>query len=134
MIYYSGGTTPDEGIDVYISSDLQRDISSIIKSVCQALNEQPVQGVRDVITGPKTELQARNPVLLVGFLVGLISILFPAVHFASTSDPVPVHIYIPPAQASQASNAATASATIVTVDNTPPFTVTPKTEPTTVTG
>ncbi len=118
---------------MYISSDLQRDLSSIMESVCQALNEHCVQVVRDTLTGPKTELQARNPVLLVGFLVGLISILFPAVHFASTSDPVPVHIYVPPAQASQASNAATASATIVTVDNTPPFTLTPKPEPITVT-
>jgi hypothetical protein len=134
MIYYSGGTTPDEGIDVYISSDLQSDISLAMDSNCHTMNEQCVQGVRDVIAGPKTELQARNPVIIVSFLVGLISVLFPAIHLASTGDPVPVHIYVPPAQASQASDAATASVTIVTVDNTPSFTITSKPEPTSVTG
>ena len=49
-------------------------------SSCQAMNEICVKGVREVIAGPNTELQARNPVIVLGFLVGLVSILFPAIH------------------------------------------------------
>lgn len=133
VVSYFGGLTPDEGIDVYISPELQGNISTAMASDCENITDQCVQGVKDILSNPSTELQARNPVLLAAGALGFLNILYPAFHLYNSPEPVPIHISIPPELLTAVAGETTATVTIVTVSDTA-FTITPSPEPTGITG
>ncbi|KAH7312024.1 hypothetical protein BKA65DRAFT_558649 [Rhexocercosporidium sp. MPI-PUGE-AT-0058] len=141
VIDVTGGTTPEEGVNIFLSPDLHALIQSTVEANCQQVNENCLQSIRDLISGPKTELQARQ-ILITAFLifeilkfaieVGTI-VLAAAVVYAGTHNNVPAHISVPPVQLNQATSAAIATATVILVDGVPPFSITPKPIPAGVT-
>jgi len=97
----------------------------------------------DLISGPNTELQARQLLIsaflvfeVLQFAVKVAIILLAAYGAAVAAENIDLtaHVSVPPAQLSQAASMATATATVVMVDGVPPFTITPKPIPTGLTG
>jgi len=136
-ISYTEVAGPGQGINIFLSSDLQGNISNTVKSNCPELDDQCFQSVRDLLISPNTELdptiEPRWFFLGLAGLAGLLGLLIPAFRFASYEVPNP--IYIPPAQVSQVSLAAPATEFVMfTGSGTPTMTITPKPEPTTITG
>ena len=89
----------------------------------------------DLISGPNTELQARQLLIsaflvfeVLQFAVKVAIILLAAYGAAVAAENIDLtaHVSVPPAQLSQAASMATATATVVMVDGVPPFTITPK--------
>ncbi|KAK0105772.1 hypothetical protein ONS95_004290 [Cadophora gregata] len=146
IIGVSGGTTAEEGVDIFFSPDLHALIQSSVEANCQQVSEQCLQSVTNLVSGPNTELQARQ-LLVSAFLVYeivqfaidvAIFLLAAAVAVAAAGNidghDFATHVSIPPAQLNQATSMVTATATVVMVDGVPPFTITPKPVPTAITG
>ncbi|KAL2070255.1 hypothetical protein VTL71DRAFT_13281 [Oculimacula yallundae] len=137
----SGGTTPEEGIDIFLSPDLHALVQSTVETSCQEVNPDCLQKVTDLISGPNTELRARQLLLtayavfeLIQFAVELTVVIIAAVaaHVA-TPNSVLAHVSVPPVQLTHMSSFATATATVVLVNGVPPFTIIPTPSPTVVT-
>jgi hypothetical protein len=132
------GTAPaQEGLDVFISNDLQSKIENTRASQCQQLNNECVQTIKDLLLNPNTNLEARqDPFTLV--ILSVVVLIFAAVmanHINHKSEPVATHWSADPTQISQASAASNATAiVVVTTSNTPLLTITPKPDNPSVTG
>lgn len=142
MISYSGGDSPNAGIDVFISANLQSNIQSAVQANCQSLDQSCFQAVQDQIISPNTNLQARFiPLALAIVSLAILAqvemfvvTVVTAMLFTGSEKLSPSHIYIPTDQVSQVSNAADAIVTIVSIDTSTAFTITPVSFPTTITG
>lgn len=105
-----------------------------------------MQSVTDLISGPSTEIQARQLLIsaflvfeVLKFAVEVAIILLAAYGAAAAAENigahnVATHVSVPPAQLIQANSIVTATATVVMADGVPPFTITPKPLPTGITG
>ncbi|RDL30125.1 uncharacterized protein BP5553_10403 [Venustampulla echinocandica] len=104
------------------------------------LNNQCFQSVKDVFTNPKTEVDSRADTLTERFVViataglaALLSVLIAYWHHERQPPPMPIHIR--PAQINEAATAISAATVAVVMESpTPALTITPKPDPTAVTG
>lgn len=135
-IAYSGSGSPEEGIDIFVSEELQGKVREAYDADCKEINDACYTSVKDVLIHPDNELQPRqlDPVTVgVAVVLGFIAVLFPVWYKGDQTVPVPIHM--PAAEISQASEAESATAVVVVTGTEPPvITITPKPEPTTVTG
>lgn len=150
VVRYTGGSTPDEGINVFLSPEVRDRIKSAISTNCQEVTNDCVQSVKDVISSPNTELQARFIITAgaVGAIIAGVVEVFAwitsivAVYFTFLGDvskgvgvpPFPEYVHIPPSQVSQLTSVAAATVTVVMANDAPTVTITPKPVPIGVTG
>lgn len=135
IIEFDGDRQADNGLDVFLSTDLQNNINAALDSNCGELNDQCFQSMRDSLMNDDTELYSRQDpaTLTVGALVvGFASLLFP--FYYQDKEPIPVPIQLDPSYVSAASALATASAIVIVPESGAPITITPRPNPLTVTG
>lgn len=127
---------PEDGIDIFISSELQGKIENVMKAKCQEVNDKCFQSVKDVINTPETELQSRATMggLVTGAYAVFHMILGMAYLWNQKEEKV-VQWHIDKEGIIQVSAAMSASEIVVaTGTGAPSVTITPKPEPTTPTG
>lgn len=135
MIEFDGDTQADNGLDIFLSTNLQNNINAALGSNCGKLNDQCFQSMRDSLMNEDTELHSRQDpaTLTVGALVvGFTSLLFP--FYYQDKEPIPVPIQLDPSHVSAASALATASTVVLVPESGAPITITPSSEPPVVTG
>ena len=135
VVVFTAAVQADQGVNVFLSPDLQNSIKGIMDANCQELNGPCFQSVRDGLINPSTELVARQleTAALVGAAVmAFVSLLFP--FYYQESRPIPNPIKLDPVHISAASAAAIATETVVVPTSGPPVTMMPKPTPPTVTG
>lgn len=135
MIEFDGDGQTDNGLDIFLSSNLQNNINSALDSNCGELNDQCFQSMRDSLMNDDTELYSRQDpaTLTVGALVvGFASLLFP--FYYQNKEPIPVPIQLDPSHVSAASELATANVIVIVPESGAPITITPSPEPPAVTG
>ena len=135
MIEFDGDGQVDNGLDVFLSTDLQNDINTALDSNCGQLNDQCFQSMRDSLMNDDTELYSRqDPAILTvdALVVGFASLLFP--FYYQNKEPISVPIQLDPCHVSAASALATASAIVIVPESGALITITPRPNPPAVTG
>jgi hypothetical protein len=118
----------NDGVDIYLSSEIQEKIKNIIKSDCDnELNSKCYNEVRALFDEPETGLMARNPLLIgLGIVGGLGAVLFPAIY----KEQQPSVIHVPLRDINQATQLPKATQVVVKPEEGSFITIEPSPQPT----
>lgn len=121
----------NDGVDIHLSSELQDKVREMIKSNCEKIDNDCVESVRSVISGPDTKIEARRRPLLRGSIFATIVSFLCALWEGQEQQAPPVNIHMPSQIMSSISSVAT-EPTVVMVgpSNTPTVTITQAPAPT----
>jgi hypothetical protein len=117
-----------DGIDIYLSPELQTKIKRIVKLNCEnQMDSRCYTQVRDLLDEPETGLMTRNPLLLGLAAVGGISaILFPVLY----EDAQPSVIHVPIKELNEATKLPKATRIVLVPEKGSTITIDPSPEPT----
>lgn len=117
-----------DGVDIYLSPEIQGKIKNIVKSNCdKELNSKCYNEIQDLFDEPETGLMARNPVLIgLGIVGGLGAVLFPALY----KETQPSVIHVPLRELNQATQIPKATQIVVEPEHGSPITIDPSPQPT----
>lgn len=132
LIEFDADGQADNGVDIFLSTDLQNNINAALDSNCGELNNKCFQSMRDSVINSNTELSSRQAQSGGPVLVLLVALFFPL--YYQEKQPIPVPIQFNPSQISAASSLATASTIVVIPESGSPITITPSPKPPAVTG
>jgi hypothetical protein len=117
-----------------LSEELRADIQKAIDSNCKEINSQCVDGVKDLLANPHTELESRQVLAAGAGLFALFALAIPWLE-KSRNQGVPVALHIPSAQLEPAASAASAATIVAVTGSGVPFvTVVPSAKAPTPTG
>jgi hypothetical protein len=117
-----------DGVDIYLSPEIQENIKNIVKSDCdKELNSKCYNEVQDLFDKPETGLMARNPVFIgLSIVGGLGAVLFPAIY----KETQPSVIHVPMRELNQATEIPEATQIIVEPEHGSFITIDPSPQPT----
>lgn len=116
-----------DGVDIYLSSEIQEKISKIVKSDCEKdLNSKCYNEVQDIFEKHETGLVARSGLIFGAGIAGLAGIFFPLLYHEQQ----PSVIHIPIEDFNQATKLPKATEIVVKPEHGSPITVNPSPQPT----